>query len=279
MFNMASLIEEKKYCWRYAFILASLLSLLILVSSPSIMANPKSPLVVKIESFSFPPILHTSESGEFSGTMGETVKMLCEAGDMICSFDVVPLKRAYKNIKAGRTDALITIGVGQLKKCCIASDWSSPWTAGFFSATGLNEIPETPEDLPGRSLIVVLGMKSPYLFAQELDKMDEEKHLNLLKASDILSSVRMFLANRAPLLWGGEDFEWYFKKVDAEAKYYFKPVVELPVVIWINKEKPKVLARFNQAFRKINESNILNDKFLLRPQIMEKRYLDAVLPR
>ena len=161
MSDMVSLIKENLYCWRYALILASLLSLLSLVSSPSIMANPKSPLVVQIDSFSFPPILHRSESGEFSGTMGETVKKLCEAGDMICSFDVVPLSRAYKNIKSGRTDALITINVGQLNDCCIPSDWASPWRAGFFSTTGLSEIPETPEDLPGKSLIVVLGMRVP----------------------------------------------------------------------------------------------------------------------
>ena len=279
MSDMVSLIKENLYCWRYALILASLLSLLSLVSSPSIMANPKSPLVVQIDSFSFPPILHRSESGEFSGTMGETVKKLCEAGDMICSFDVVPLSRAYKNIKSGRTDALITINVGQLNDCCIPSDWASPWRAGFFSTTGLSEIPETPEDLPGKSLIVVLGMRSPYLFAREMDKMAEEKRLDLLKAPNILSSVRMFLANRAPLLWGGEDFEWYIRKIDAEARYDFKPVVELPVVIWINKDKPRVLERFNQAFRTISEAKILTDDFLLRPQIMKERYLDAVLPR
>ena len=187
---------KKRRCCRWSFIFVLLLGVSFFAPSPAIAAKASSPLVVSIESFSFPPILHASESGEFSGTMGETVKALCKAGDMICNFTVVPLKRAYQHIKKGQSDALITINVGQLNECCIPSEWLSPWTAGFFSTAGLSAIPKTPEELSGKSLIVVQGMKSPYLFAKELDKMSEDKRLDLHKAPHILSSVKMFLANR-----------------------------------------------------------------------------------
>jgi len=269
----------KIYYWRCAFFSALLFSLSFLASAPSFAVDSTSPQVVTIDSFSFPPLLHENENGEFSGTMGETVKMICKAGEMLCNFSVVPLKRAYFRINEGQSDALITIDVGQLKECCIPSDWSSPWTAGFFSSTGIDAIPEVPEELQGKSLIVVQGMKSPYLFAEKMDKMAEDKLLLLYKAPHILSSVRMFLAGRAPLLWGGEDFKWYIKKIDAEAKFDFMPMIELPVVIWVNKNKPEVIRRFNQAFIKLKELKILDKNFLLQPQLLDELYLDAPLPQ
>lgn len=234
--------------------------------------------VVLVSSFSFPPLLHATETGEFSGTMGETVKMLCENGDLNCHFDVVSLKRAYHEIRAGNTDALITINVGQLKDCCIPSDWSSPWSAGFFSSQGPALIPKTQEDLVGQTLIVVNGMKSPYLFAKDLDQMNANKRLVLHKAPHILSSVRMFLKNRAPLLWGGEDFKWYLNKIGANVPYDFKPKVELPVVVWVRKDKPELLKRLNQAFKNLDRSRVFGAKNLLAPALMQKRYVDAPLP-
>ncbi len=252
-----------------------LVAILIPVSSPAFATDPPKPLTATIASFSFPPILHTGVTGEFSGTMGETVKMLCQDAELTCDFMVTPLKRAYAQLRDGTVDALITINVNQLNDCCIPSDWSSPWTAGFFSSDGISAIPESREGLFGKALIVVNGMKSPYLFAKDLDKLHAERRLTLHKAPHILSSVKMFLVNRAPLLWGGEDFKWYIRKLDADARYDFKPFVKLPVVVWVRKDKPKILSLINEAFPRLRESKILGDKNLLNPTLMEQRYIDA----
>lgn len=176
-------------------------------------AAEKPSRTLTIASFSFPPILHEGVNGEFSGTMWETVKMLCETADLNCNFEIVALKRAYHRIRSGDVDALVTINIGQLKDCCLASDWSSPWSAGFFSTTAKENIPDSQEDLQGKTLIVVNSMKSPYLFAKDLDTMSDESRLTLYKAPHILSAVKMFLKNRAPLLWGGDDFKWYIRPV------------------------------------------------------------------
>ena len=229
---------------------------------------------VRIASFSFPPILHTATSGDFSGTMGETVKALCEKADLDCGFDVVPLKRAYKQLRNGSVDALITIDVRQLTDCCIASEWSSPWTAGFFSMGG-SDIPDTAQDLVGRSLIVVNGMKSPYSFAGDLDQMANDGRVALYRAPHILSSVRMFLHKRAPLLWGGEDFKWYLEKVDPATTYKFAPRFMKPVVVWVRKDRPDILSHLNQAFHELREKGEIGEAGLLNPRLMDERYQDA----
>ena len=234
----------------------------------------KHPNVV-ISSFSFPPLLHATVDGGFSGTMGETVKMLCEKANLDCKFTVSPLKRTYKEVRSGTSDALITIDVGQLKDCCVPSEWTSPWTAGFFSSKGKNSIPQTQEGLIGKSLIVVSGMKSPYFFAKDLNALAKKRLLKLYKAPRILSSIKMFLAQRAPLLWGGEDFIWYINKLKADARYDFKPLIELPVVIWVRKDKQAILKMFNQAFVELKKTGVLGEKNLLQPYLMKQRYVDA----
>ena len=89
----------------------------------------------------------------------------------------------------------------------------------------------------------------------------------------------MFLKDRAPLMWGGEDFEWYINKMNPEADYFFKPVIELPVVVWVNKNKPDVLNVLNQAFRKLTKQKLLDTNNLIIPQLMQQRYQDAPFPK
>jgi len=252
-----------------------LLLALVLVPLSAAASPPNPPLRVTIASFSFPPLLHTARDNVFSGTMGETVKYLCEVASITCNFTVMPLKRAYQKVRSGASNALITINVGQLTNCCIPSDWASPWTAGFFSSAGAEEIPKSAKDLTGRSMIMVNGMKSPYFFAKNLDQMAADKRLTLWKAPNILSSVKMFLRKRAPLLWGGEDFMWYIHKLDKNATYSFKPLFKKPVVIWVRKDKPEVLALFNRIFAKVKAAGQLDSKNLLIPALMQQRYIDA----
>ena len=84
---------------------------------------------------------------------------------------------------------------------------------------------------------------------------------------------------RAPLLWGGEDFKWYIHKIDPQSKYDFKPFVKIPVVVWIRKDKPEILERFNMAFEKLKDANVLDEKNLIEPSLMQEKYSDAPLEK
>lgn len=249
--------------------------LLILTSPVAVASQIAKGDTVTIVSFSFPPRLHTTASGEFSGTVGETVKMLCEAAKLDCNFRVVPLKRGYQQIQTGDADAIITINLGQLTDCCIPSDWASPWTSGFFSSSDARVVPKTQEELNGQSLIIVTGMKSPYLFAKDLEQMEKDQSVTLLKAPKILSAVKMFLENRSPLVWGGEELKWYIDKLNKGAKYAFKPLLERPIVLWVRKDKPEILASFNKAYETLFQAKSFNQKNLLVPSLMKQRYVDA----
>ena len=255
------------------------LCLSLLLSGHSVQAehvenvDPLKP--VTILSFEFPPLLHTARSGEFSGTMGETVKMLCEEAGLICRFRVVPLKRAYQELRNDRGDALVTIDLGQFNKCCLASKWAAPWSAGWFSMPEHKRIPANQEELEGEAVIVVQGMKSPYSFAPKLDEMAKRQKLSMFKATDIATSVGMFIHGRAPLLWGGEDFRWYFRKIDPQAKFVYTPRMTIPVVIWMRKERSKALERLNRAYQLMIEKRMIGENGLLEPSLMGERYQDA----
>lgn len=257
-----------------AFVLAAAIAL---GATGAVMAADGAPLKATVLSMAFPPILHATQAGGFSGTMGETVKALCESGGLDCDFEIVPLSRAYTMLREGEADALITINVQQLNACCTPSDWQSPWTAGFFSNRGEAAIPAGPADLDGRSLIVVLGMKSPYEFAGDLDARAGDGRLTLYRAPHILSSVKMFLADRADLLWGGEDFKWYIEKLSPGFGYTFKPLVKKDVVVWVRKDRPEVLSRLNQGLIKLQARQALGSDNLLAPGLMQGRYVDAPL--
>ena len=236
-------------------------------------AAPLKPFTIL--SFEFPPLLHSTQSGAFSGTMGESVKLLCEEAKLDCRFRVVPLKRAYRELKENQADALITIDLGQLKECCVASKWASPWSAGWFASPTIERIPEKEADLEEQSLIVVMGMKSPYRFSPNLDKMAAEQKLFVSKAVDISASVQMFIHGRAPLLWGGEDFKWYFRKIDPTAQFSFTSKITIPVVVWARKERTAAMERLNSAFDRLVEKGLLGVNNLLEPSLMGQRYQDA----
>ncbi len=230
---------------------------------------------VTILSFEFPPLLHSTVSGGFSGTMGETVKALCERAKLDCRFKVVPLKRAYRALRSGAADGLITIDLGQFHDCCRASAWSSPWSAGWFSHPSVKQSPEKEGDLKDKSIIVVQGMKSPYKFAPNLNALVEENVVTVSKAASIATSVKMFLRDRAPLLWGGEDFKWYFGKIDPTAEYRYTPRMTLPVVVWMRKERSQVSDLLDAGYNELKEGRVLGANNLLSIPLMQARYQDA----
>jgi hypothetical protein len=232
-------------------------------------------LSLNIAHFHIPPLMHTAIDGSFSGTMGETVKILCKEAKLNCFFENKPLKRSYRALERGDLDALITIDAGQFNDCCVASKWFSPWAAGIFSFSPFRNVPEKEEDMYGRKIILVHGMQSPYLFMPNLDKLSRQGKIDVAKAQDIKTAVGMFEKKRAPYLWGSDDFNWYFYRMDTGQERVFTEIVTKPVVIWVQKSKIKALKRLNKAFDNLHRQRLLNNKHLLVDKLMKQKYREA----
>ncbi len=251
-----------------------LFSILFNVSS-GCWASDVSDNRLTVVSFPFPPLLHASSTGEFSGTMGETVKLICERAKIKCFFKVVPLTRAHQEVINGVSDALITIKLDKFKDCCLSSQWEAPWSAGFFAKKNVKSIPHTPKEILGSSLIIVNGMRSPYLFMPQLETWSEQNKIHLFKAPNIANATKMFILNRAPLLWGSDDFNWYFSKFGVTEKQTFVPLLTRSVVLWVNKRKMPLLKRFDQAFHEIQQESLLTPQGILIDRLMVERYKDS----
>ncbi len=260
---------------RISLCLLSSFSLLLLTSASLMASEEDSKPDLVIGSFPFPPLLHSTESGDFSGTMGETVKYLCAEAGLRCSFRVAPLARVYKEIRNGKVDALITLDLGQFNDCCQLSLWHSPWSAGLFSSLPVGETPSVPNALLGHSLIVVNGMRSPYSFYPRLKQWAADKKVSLSVARDIPTSIKMFTRGRAPLLWGGEDFSWYIDKIEKDAHYSYHPLLTKNVAIWVRKDKRDLTAKLDRAFVSLLRRDELNEQNLLKESLMKQRYIDA----
>lgn len=251
---------------------------LIILQTPLAFAQSeqaKSPQKILISSFPFPPLLHEAEDGSFSGTLGETVKYICERAAFDCEFKVEPLKRSYANLRVGKVDALITLDLGQFNECCLPSRWISPWSAGFFSKGPVDNIPDVPKDLVGRSFIVVNGMRSPYSFMPRMDDLAETGVIELFRAQNIKSAVQMFVRDRSPLLWGGEEFKWYINKLDPDMGYTYKSLFTKNVVLWVRNDHKEFLKEFNKAFDLVRKEELLTSDGKLVPVLMNQRYKDA----
>ncbi|NVJ91370.1 MAG: hypothetical protein HWE34_06915 [Methylocystaceae bacterium] len=214
-------------------------------------------------------------NGEFSGTVGETVKYLCEEAGLTCHVEVLPFKRAYQKLENNQVDGLITIKVDRFRECCLSTQWETPWVAGFYSYKAWEDIPDTPTKVLGQRLIVVAGMRSPYEFMPALDKWDQDEKVTLFRANGVKSATKMFLSHRATYLWGSQDFEWYFDKLGGDLNYRFKPLVVRPIVVWFRKDKKHILDQMNLAFEKLRQKNILAPNMLLKSDLMQTRYIDA----
>ncbi len=246
-----------------------------LISTPVEASDKSSWPVLRVTSFPIPPLLHTAEDGSFSGTVGETVLAICEKAEINCEVQVVPLSRAYHMVRKGAADALITLDFNQLNDCCSASEWFSPWSAGVFSYTPFRETPTKEEDMFDRHLLVVNGMKSPYLFMPNLDKNTKENKIRLSKAKDIKTAVSMFLKGRVPNLWGSDDFKWYMERMGNKRQVSFTPLVIKPIVLWVHNSKAELLAKFNRSFKQLADTGMLDGKYLLREDVMKNQYKDA----
>ncbi|SCA57107.1 conserved exported hypothetical protein [Candidatus Terasakiella magnetica] len=225
-----------------------------------------------IGTFSYPPLLHKGKDGAFSGTLGETVKLICEKAALNCRFKILPLKRVYQELRGGKVDALVTLDLGQFPKCCLISKWRSPWAAGLFSTLPANEIPKIEKEIYGKKLIVVNGMRSPYSFLPEMDKLAKEGKIKLYVSKHVSSSANMFAKGRAELLWGGEDFTWHLKKIAPHMAYNFRPLLKKNVVLWARKEHQGILDKFDEAVAQLRTEQTIGEDGKLHPDLMAQTY-------
>lgn len=239
--------------------------------SPSFAQNK----IIKLAAFEYPPFFHTTKDGKFSGTIGETVAYMCEEAQITCQIEALPYKRAYQKLFNDQVDGLITIDVKTFQNCCISSDWHTPWIAGFFSEKPLAEIPGSPDQVLGKTLITVAGMKSPYEFMPDLTQWAKEKKVGLFSVNNIFTATRMFINNRAELLWGSEEFKWYFEKQHAQNRFHFRPILAYSTVIWVRQDHPDILAKLNTGYALMQKNGALNKDNILNDELMKSRYVDA----
>jgi hypothetical protein len=231
--------------------------------------------IFKIATFDYPPIFHTAIDGTPSGTVVETVTYLCEQAELTCQVEVLPFRRAYQKIQNGLVDALLTIKVENFRKCCMPTDWETPWVAGFFTHRSIAQTPKQPDEILGERLITVAGMRSPYEFMPQLDDWHKNKKVTLLQANNAFIATRMFLNKRADFLWGSEDFYWYFKKQNTEVNFNFHPLIARPIVLWVHKDRSTLLNKLNHAYFDVLQNQDLTADNILNPEIMTKRYKEA----
>ncbi len=244
----------------------------IICTNPSSFAQNKA---IKLATFEYPPFFHSTIDGKFSGTIGETVAYMCEQSQITCHIEALPYKRAYQKLFNKQVDGLITIDVKTFQDCCISSDWNTPWIAGFFSEKPLDDIPDSPDQVLGKSLITVAGMKSPYEFMPNLTQWAKDKKISLFSANNIFTATRMFINNRADLLWGSEEFTWYFEKQHAQNRFNFRPLLTYSTVIWVHKDRPDILNKLNAGYALMQKNGALSKNNLLNEELMKARYVDA----
>lgn len=244
---------------------------IICTSPPSFAQNND----IKLATFEYPPLFHSTKNGKFSGTIGETVAYMCEQSQITCHIEALPYKRAYQKLFNNQVDGLITIDVNTFQDCCLSSDWHTPWIAGFFSEKPLDEIPSAPDQVLGKTLISVAGMKSPYEFMPDLTQWAKDKKVGLFSANNIFTATRMFINNRADLLWGSEEFTWYFEKQHAQNRFNFRPLLSYATVIWVRKDRPDILTKLNAGYALMQKNGALNEKNILTDDLMKTRYVDA----
>lgn len=246
-----------------------LLSLLCLIS---LAAKAET---VTLATFDYPPLFHTSKSERPSGTVVETVTYMCEQAGLDCRIEILPFKRAYQKLENKLVDGLITIKVDKFNACCLALDWETPWSAGFFSHNTIQNTPQSPQEVLGERLIVVAGMRSPYEFMPRLDEWRKTDKIKIFQANNVFIATRMFLNKRANFLWGSEDFYWYFNKQATRQTFNFVPLIIRPVTVWIRKEKTQLHEKLNRIFHDVNTQAVLSPRQLLKDDLMRQRYEDA----
>jgi ABC-type amino acid transport substrate-binding protein len=235
------------------------------------------PTMVRVDfaAYEYPPLYHTSVEGNFSGTLGETIKEMCQEGGLDCRAQMYPIARAYDLVLSGSADMTISGKHPRFDDCCVATEWSYPWSAGLFSALPESEVPKTESEMLGRSLIVVRGWRSPYRFMPNFDQLVADKKITVYYPDSNFGAIQMLNNGRADLLWGSIDFLWYLEKLNLSGKFEYTELLKIPIVLWVDKTKQDVVEGLNSGFDNLQSKELLDDQNLLLPHLMEEVFQDA----
>lgn len=232
-------------------------------------ADDDLPLLdVHLGTFESPPLYYTSTKGNFSGALGETVKALCRESRLNCTITMFPVARAYHNIEVGETQVLLTGKYDRFKECCISSLWEYPWKAGLFSRLPMDEIPKNERELVGSSLIMVRGWQSIYRTFPNLERLAGGNTVSVYTASNDDNAIEMLHRQRAQFLWGGDNYLWKMENMGLGGEFNYRPLLTVPVVLWISKKEPEIIKRFNYGYKQLLDAQQLGDKQLLLPAIL-----------
>lgn len=234
---------------------------------------------IRLAAYEYPPLYHTSIGGEFSGTIGETIKKMSEVGGSTLQTTMFPLARSYELVNKGLLDATLSGVHPKFDQCCKASQWSYPWSAGLFAKSSQTKIPTTEEEMIGHSVIIVKGWRSPYRFMPNLDKLIAEKKIKVFYPLSNFSAIKMLENGRADFLWGAVDFLWYLRKMDLIKNFSYHERLKIPIVMWVNKSKPSVLDSLDSGYKILKQQKMLDEQNLLIPDLMKKNYKEATFKK
>lgn len=229
--------------------------------------------------YEYPPLYHTSTSGRFSGTLGETILKICDKAQLDCRPVLMPIARAYERTISGQSDMTISATHPRFDKCCVASQWNYPWSAGFFSRLPSTKVPESEAQMKGKSMIVVRGWRSHYRFMPNFDQLVESKEITVLYANSNYSAISMLKRGRAELLWGAVDYLWYLDKLNLSDEFSYSERLQIPIVLWVNKQRPQLVETLNDGYEQLKQDGLLDQQNLLRTDILHQYYEDAPLKK
>lgn len=256
------------------------LAFLLFLYAVSSMASEheKFPLLdVHLGTFESPPLYYTSVKGNFSGPLGETVKALCRASRLNCKITIFPVARAYRNIEVGETQVLLTGKYDRFNECCAATAWEYPWKAGLFSALPADQIPENEEELVGTSLIMVRGWQSIYRIFPNLERLATDNLVTVYTAPSDDHGIEMLHHKRATFLWGGDYYLWKMSNKGFRDQFHYRPLLTVPVVLWVSKKEPEILKRLDYGYKQLLEANQLGEKQLLLPALLTPILEDPIV--
>jgi hypothetical protein len=250
------------------------------ISAPLLAADGREPNYrVDFALYEYPPLYHTSVEGNFSGTVGETIKEMCREGGLDCIAEMYPIARAYDLTVSESADMTISGKHPRFEECCVASEWNYPWSAGFFSALPGIEIPTTESEMVGKAVIIVRGWRSPYRFMPNFDQLVAEKKITVYYPDSNIGAIQMLDSGRADLLWGSIDFFWYLEKLNLTGKFNYAERIKIPLVLWMNKKETEIIDGLNKGFGVLKEKQMLDEQNLLVPNIMKQVFQDAPLKK
>lgn len=228
---------------------------------------------VDVAFFDYPPLAHMTDEGRISGEVIETVRAICEQGGLTCRFRLLPVARVYRSVNSGDASVIITGRHPSFADCCEVGQWQFPWDAGIYSRAPLSMVPENEAQLKYNRMIVIRGWRSPFRYFKNLEQMAESGHVELARAQDNISAIRMLQHNRAEYMWGGGHFRWHLRQLGLENQFNYKPLISSPLGLWVDRNRPDILIALNRGYQQLKRAGALDDSGQqLSDALMSERY-------